>query len=315
MKRKLFKTPKFILGTLLGTFGLFASISTVQAASSITATDDSTACVQRTGGGHASTIMFFGDNIKNIVATTNEFQRQGGTPISQPTDLIFDVWKSNGTIQGSCIGQIVVHIDGGTNERVEIIVEDYLTTPNNGTGVLVRTGNLDARKKLDAYIQTGSATGPRRIIWNNFTGIPNKSRLMSGLRMTSGQHLAIYFTGQNDRKAEANIQAFTNAGKFVGVATQTIGSHSSVITDDVMSLSYKDLDGKAVDAADLPKDGEGYLRILGRVDDEIEASCMILYSKAKPGVANGAWDNGKLASTTISFARRNGDNDPLTLGE
>jgi len=301
---------KIILVSLM----LLGGFSTVHAASSITATDDATACVPRTGSGHASTIMFFGSEIKNIVATTNEFQRKGGAAISQPTDLAFDVWKSNGTGKGTCIGHIEVHIDGGTNERAELIIEDYLSTPSSGTGVLVRTGNLDARSKLDAYIQTEKA-GKRRIIWNNFTGIPNNSRLMSGLRMTSGQHLAIYFTGQEDRQAEANIQAFTNAGKFVGVATQTIGSHSSVITDDVMSLSYKDLEGKAVPASALPKDGEGYLRILGRVDDEIEASCMILYSKAKPGVAGGAWDNGKLASTTISFARRNGDNDPLMLGE
>lgn len=311
MKKIQFKISKVVLGSLVL---LGSSISTVYAASSITATDDSTACVPRTGSGHASTIMFFGSEIKNIVATTNEFQRKDGTAISQPTDLSFDVWKSNGADKGACIGHIDVHIDGGTNERVELIIEDYLSTPSSGTGVLVRTGNMDARKKLDAYIQTDKA-GKRRIIWNNFTGIPNTSRLMSGLRMTSGQHLAIYFTGQDDRQAEANIQAFTNAGKFIGVAKQTIGSHSSVITDDVMSLSYKDLDGKAVPASALPKDGEGYLRILGRADDETEASCMILYTKAMPGVAMGAWNNTKLASTTISFARRNGGNDPLALGE
>ncbi len=314
MKNVHFKMPKFILGTLLGITCLMGNISTLHATSSVTATDDPTVCVPRTGSGHASTIMFFGTNIKNIVATTNEFQRKGGSAISQRTHLSFDVWKSNGTGKGTCIGQILVHIDGGTNERIEVAIEDYLTTPTTGTGVLVRTGELDVRKKIDAYIQTEKG-GKRRIIWNNFTGIPNKSRLMSGLRFTSGQHLAIYFTGQDDRQAEANIQVFSNAGKFVGVATQKIGSHSSVVTDDVMSLAYKDLDGKAVDAAKLPKDGEGYLRILGRVNDEIEASCMILYSKAKPGVANGAWDNGKLASSTISFARRNGNNDPLAIGE
>lgn len=314
MKKLIHKAFPRIMGTLLASFALIASISSVQAASTITATDNETACVPRTGSGHASTIMFFGSGIKNIIATTNEFQRQGGAAISQPTDLTFDVWKSNGTEKGTCIGQIVVKIDGGTNERAEIIVEEHLTTPASGYGVLVRTGQLDARSKLDAYIQTESE-GKRRIIWNNFTGIPNNSRLMSGLRMASGQHLAIYFTGQDDRQAEANIQAFSNNGTFIGVATQSIGSHSSVITDDVMSLDYKDLDGNPVDASKLPKDGEGYLRILGRVDDEIEASCMILYSKAQPGVANGAWDNSKLASTTISFARRNGNNDPLTLGE
>jgi hypothetical protein len=133
--------------------------------------------------------------------------------------------------------------------------------------------------------------------------------------MISGQHLAIYFTGQNDRQAEANIQAYTNAGKFIGVATQAIGSYSSIITDDVMSLNYKDLDGKDIDKSMLPKDGKGYLRIVGLATDETEASCMILYTKAKPDVAGGAWDNSKLASTTISYARRNGGNDPLQVGE
>ncbi len=297
----------FLLGML------FASISVAQAAVTITATENN--CTARTGSGHASTIMFFGSGIKNIVATTNEFQLKDGAAISQPTNVRFDVWKSNGAGEGECVGNILVQIDGGTNERAEVIVEDLLSnTPTSGSGVLVRTGDLDARKKMDAYVQTESA-GKRRIIWNNFTGIPNTSRLMSGLRFASGQHLAIYFTGQNDRQAEANIQVFTNAGQFIGVAQQTIGSHSSVITDDVMSLSYKDLEGKAVPASALPKDGEGYLRILGRVDDEIEASCMILYTKAVPGVATGAWDNSKLASTTLSFARRNGGNDPLDLGE
>lgn len=303
-----------VIPLIIGTLGLLGGISTSQAAATITADDDATACVPRTGSGHASTIMFFGSDVKNIVATTNEFQRQGGTAVGQDTNLSFDVWSSNGTEQGTCIGQITVQIDAGTNERAEVIIEDYLSTPSSGTGVLVRTGQLDARSKLDAYVQTESG-GKRRIIWNNFTGIPNTSRLMSGLRMTSGQHLAIYFTGQDDRQAEANIQAFSNKGEFIGVATQQIGSHSSVITDDVMSLSYKDLDGNDVPASALPKDGEGYLRILGRVDDEIEASCMIVYTKAEPGVASGAWDNSKLASATISFARRNGGNDPLDLGE
>ena len=187
----------------------------------------------------------------NVIATNNEFQRQEGVPISKDTNLTFDVWQSNGTAEGTCVGNILVTIDGGGNQRAEIVLED---------------------------------------------------------------HLAIYYTG-GTAEATAKIQLYDNAGKFIGVATELIGQNSSVVTDDVLTLSYKDLDGNSIAASTIPKEGGGYLRILGLDDDETEASCMILYTKAKPDVAGGAWDNIKLASTTITFARRNGGNDPLGLAE
>ncbi len=291
-----------------------AGFTNAQAAVSITGTNGT--CTPRSGSGHASTIMFFDSTVKNVVATNNEFQRAqagGDDPISRATNLTFDVWQSNGTTEGTCVGNIVVTIDAATNERAEIVVEDHLTTPTSGSGVLVRTGQTDVRGKIDTYVETNDGAS-RRIIWNNFTGIPNASRLMSGLRFAAGQHLAIYYTGST-ATAEAKIQLFDNAGNFIGVADEIIGKHSSIITDDVLSLAYKDLQGNAIAADKIPKDGEGYLRILGQDDDETEASCMIIYTKAKPDEANGAWDNTKLASTTITFARRNGGNDPLTLGE
>lgn len=290
---------------------LLAGFSAVQAATTITGTDG--VCTSRAGAGHASTVTFFGSSIRNVIATNNEFQRQEGVPISKDTNLTFDVWQSNGTAEGTCVGNILVTIDGGSNQRAEIVLEEHLTTPTAGTGVMVRTGSLDARSKIDTYVETDT-DGTRRIIWNNFTGIPNASRLMSGMRFAAGQHLAIYYTG-GTAEATAKIQLYDNAGKFIGVATELIGQNSSVVTDDVLTLSYKDLDGNSIAASTIPKEGGGYLRILGLDDDETEASCMILYTKAKPDVAGGAWDNIKLASTTITFARRNGGNDPLGLAE
>ena len=284
--------------------------------SSVKITANPGVCTPRTGGAHATTMMFFGSDIKNIIATTNELQKQAGAAVSQDTDVTFDVWQSNGENAGSCIGSVDVHIDGGTNERAEVVFEDLLTTPVSGQGVLIRTGQLDVRKKFDSYVQvTDPGTGERQIIWNNFTGMPNASRLMSTMRFVSGQRLAIYYTGLAGTQAEANIQIFKNDGSFVGVATQTIGVHSVVVTDDVRSLVYKDLTGAVVAPASLPADGEGYLKVAGLNALETEASCMVVYSEATPDVSDGAWDNRKLATATFTFARRNGGNDPLGLGE
>jgi len=122
---------------------ILAGFSSVQAAVTITGTNGT--CTSRAGPGHASTIMFFESGIKNVVATNNEFQRNidvtdgGDNPIARDTDLTFDVWQSNGTAEGTCVGNISVTIDAATNERAEIVVEDHLTTPTSGTGVLVRT--------------------------------------------------------------------------------------------------------------------------------------------------------------------------------
>lgn len=291
--------------------GSSSLVDTPADAGSVKVTAKKGECISRSGGSHAATIIFFGNGIKNIIATTNEVQKQNGTVVKQDTDITFDVWKANGANEGGCLGNIKVHIDGGTNDRAQIAIEDYLDTPASGQGVMVRTGTLDIRKKFDNYVDISDNSG-RSMIWNNFTGMPNKSRLMSAMRFVSGQHLAIYFTGGGDT-AEANIQVFKNDGTYVGVAKQLIGKNSSVVTDDVRSLAYIDANGDAVTS--LPADGEGYLKILGSTDSETEASCMVLYSEATPNATGGAWSNAKLAQSTLTFARRNGDNDPLALTE
>jgi len=289
---------------------LFIGVTSVQAAVTITGTDGS--CTSRSDTKHASTVMFFGSDIQNVVATNNEFQKAqagGDDPISKDTNMTLDVWS-----EGACVGNIVVTIDAATNERAVVIIEDHLNTPSSGVGVLVRTGQLDVRSKIDAYIDTGTMSGNRRIIWNNFTGIPNNSRLMSGMRVAAGQHLAAYYTGA-DATATAQIQMYDNHGNFIGVTDQIIPRHSAIITADVLSLSYKDLNGNMIDASKIPKDGEAYLRIRGNMTEAIGASCMILFTKAKPDVAGMVWSNDKLETTTITYARRNGNNDPLALGE
>lgn len=268
-------------------------------------------CTSRSGSSHAATIMFFDTGVKNVIATSNEVQKQNGVPVSQDTDITFDVWKANGPNEGECLGNITVHIDGGTNERAQVAIEDYLDTPDSGQGVMVRTGQLDARSKFDTYVDINEPDG-RSMIWNNFTGMPNTSRLMSSMRFVSGQHLAIYFTGDG-AVAEANIQLFKDDGTYVGVAKQQIGKNSAVVTDDVRSLTYIDTNGATV--TNLPADGEAYLKILGSTDSETEASCMVLYSEATPNAVGGAWSNSKLTQSTLTFARRNGGNDPLALTE
>lgn len=266
-------------------------------------------CTPRSGGSHAATIMFFGSGIKNVIATSNEFQKKDGVAIMQDTDITFDVWEAKGASEGKCLGNVTVHIDGGTNDRAQVAIEDYLDTPASGQGVLVRTGQLDVRKKFDNYVDITEADG-RSMIWNNFTGMPNTSRLMSSMRFVAGQHLAIYYTGASGT-AEANIQLFKDDGTYVGVAKQQIGKNSAVITNDVRSLTYLDASGAMVTS--LPNDGEAYLKILGSGDNETEASCMVLYSEATPNATGGAWSNAKLPQSTLTFARRNGGNDPLSL--
>ncbi|MEE9342200.1 MAG: hypothetical protein V3V12_01040 [Gammaproteobacteria bacterium] len=299
--------------------GVFLSLVSAgsMAATQITAHEG--VCTNRAGVGHATTVLFFNNKVKNIIATTNELQRVGGVEVSQDTDLTFDVWKSRGTQPGVCIGSIDVHIDGGTNERAEVVIDDLLNTPNWGQGIVVRTGQLDKRKKIDVYVDwnTGGRHNRRQIIWNNFTGMPNPSREMSTMRFVSGQHLAIYFSGHDaDLQATAKIQAFRNDGTFVGVATEIIGQDSVIVTKNTRSLNYVDLYGNPVAKSMLPKDGEGYLKVIGISDTETEAACMVLYSKARPNSSfPGGWHNALLKNTTITFARRNASNDPLEIGE
>jgi len=275
-------------------------------------------CTSRSGTSHAASILFFGNTLKNTIATSNEVQKQSGTLVSQDTDVTFDVWQSNGLSEGTCIGNITVHIDGGSNARAQISIEDYLPTPTSGQGVLVRSGQLDLRKKMDSYVDVVDATtGERQMVWSNFTGLPNKSRVMSAMRFVSGQHLAIYFTGttSNNSTAKALIQLFKNDGTYLGVATQQIGKNSAVVTDDTRSLLYIGAGGIPLTAAQLPSDGGGYLKILGANEGDTEASCLIIYTEAAPSVANGAWSNDKLAQATLTFARRNKNNDVLNPSE
>ncbi len=275
-------------------------------------------CTSRSGSSHAASILFFGNNIKNTIATSNEVQKVGGALVSQDTDVTFDVWKSNGLSEGECIGNITVHIDGGTNQRAQVSIEDYLPTPTSGNGVLVRSGQLDLRKKIDSYVDvTDATTGERQMVWSNFTGLPNKSRVMSAMRFVSGQHLAIYFTGttSNNTTAKALIQLFKNDGTYVGVATQQIGKNSAVITDDTRSLLFIGTGGVPLAASQLPADGEGFLKILGANEGDTEASCLIVYTEAAPNVANAAWSNDKLAQATLTFARRNHNNAVLNPSE
>lgn len=295
----------------LGFAGAAQAQTTVQAHEGV--------CTNRSGSPHATTVLFFGRSIRNVIATTNERQRVGGVEVSQDTDLTFDIWKSNAEAPGECLGSVDVHIDGGTNERVEVAIEDLLPTPWKGQGIVVRTGQLDARSKFDIYVDLLHGWGHakrRQTIWNNFTGMPNNSRLMSTMRFGAGQHLAIYFSGQEDGQANAKIQVFRNDGTFVGVADQKIGEGSVVVTDSTRSLDYRDFFGNPVPASDLPKDGEGYLKVLGVAASEIEASCVVVYTRARvDSGAPQAWHNGLLLDATITFARRNANNDPLPVGE
>ncbi|MEE9493138.1 MAG: hypothetical protein V3W04_07145 [Gammaproteobacteria bacterium] len=307
------RSLSLLTGALLGV----ASFGNAWAAAQITAHDG--VCTNRSGGGHATTVLFFNKKVKNVIATTNEVQRIAGATVSQDTDLTFDVWRSKKQQPGECIGSIDVHIDGGTNERAEVVIEDLLNTPHWGQGIVVRTGQLDKRSKIDIYVDrfTGrKGHKQRQLVWNNFTGMPNPSREMSTMRFVAGQHLAIYFSGQDDHQATAKIQVFKNDGTFVGVATEKIGEGSVVVTNNTRSLDYVDLAGNPVAKSMLPDDGEGYLKVIGVSDTETEAACMVLFSKSRPNSNYpSSWYNGKLANTTITFARRNASNDPLNLGE
>ncbi|RLA58243.1 MAG: hypothetical protein DRQ78_12375 [Epsilonproteobacteria bacterium] len=274
-------------------------------------------CTSRSGTSHAASILFFGENIKNTIATSNEVQKSGGELISQDTDVTFDVWESNGIFEGTCVGNITIHIDGGTNERAQVSLEDYLPTPTSGQGVLVRSGQLDLRKKMDSYVDVTNDAGERQMIWSNFTGLPNASRVMSAMRFVSGQHLAIYFTGttSNNTTALALIQLFRNDGTYVGVATQNIGKHSAVVTDAVRNLTFIGTTGLPLDTADLPADGEGFLKILGSNEGDTEASCLVVYTESVPNAVNAAWSNDKLPTATLTYARRNNNNAVLNPSE
>ena len=288
------------------------------AAVTVTGTDG--VCTSRSGTGHAAAIVFFGDDIRNVISTNNEYQEQGGVPIAgSMTNVTFDVWSGNGAAEGTCVGNVNIQITAGTNEAAQISLEDHLTTPNSGSGVMVRTGSLDARKKIDIYVDviSGKKSDTRQVVWNNFVGMPNTSRLMSSMRFGSGEHLAFMYTGPTGTQAHPEVQIFDNAGNFVGVNSDiAVGPNSTFISNNVRSLGYKDLYGNPIDDADLPDDGDSYLKVLGLDDDETEASCMVVYTKAEvDSNKTKSWDNKHLKTGTLTYARRNGGNDPLVIGQ
>jgi hypothetical protein len=303
---------------------VFALSSTV-AVSAVTVTGTDGVCTTRSGTSHKAAIVFFGKKIRNVISTNNEYQEQGGQPIAgSMTNVTFDVWSGNDGSPGTCIGNVNIQITAGTNEAAQIALEDYLDTPDGGSGVMIRTGSLDARGKIDIYVDLVSGkyhhskhSSKRQVIWNNFVGMPNASRLMSSMRFGSGEHLAFMYTGPAGTEAHPEIQIFDNAGNFIGVNSDVVvGSNSTFITDNVRSLGYKDLYGNPIDKSDIPADGDSYLKVLGLDDDETEASCMVLYTKAKTNSnKKNAWKNKKLKSATLTYARRNGGNDPLAIGQ
>ena len=65
-------------------------------------------CTSRAGSGHATTTLFFGKDIRNVIATNNEFQTKDGEPVGSDTNLTFDIWESQGSGPGACIGNINV---------------------------------------------------------------------------------------------------------------------------------------------------------------------------------------------------------------
>jgi hypothetical protein len=137
------------------------------------------------------------------------------------------------------------------------------------------------------------------------------------MRFGSGEHLAFMYTGPAGTEAHPEIQIFDNAGNFVGVNSDVVvGPNSTFITDNVRSLGYKDIYGNPIPASAIPADGESYLKVLGLDDDETEASCMVVYTRAKIGSNRStSWKNKKLKTSTLTYARRNGGNDPLVIGQ
>jgi hypothetical protein len=286
----------------------------------VTVTGTDGVCTSRSGTSHKAAIVFFGDKIRNVISTNNEYQEQGGLPIAgSMTDVTFDIWSGNDGSAGTCIGNVNIKISAGTNEAAQIALEDYLDTPDGGSGVMVRTGSLDARGKIDIYVDvlSGKHGHRRQVVWNNFVGMPNTSRVMSSMRFGSGEHLAFMYTGPAGTEAHPEIQIFDNAGNFVGVNSDVVvGPNSTFITDNVRSLGYKDIYGNPIPASAIPADGESYLKVLGLDDDETEASCMVVYTRAKIGSNRStSWKNKKLKTSTLTYARRNGGNDPLVIGQ
>jgi hypothetical protein len=291
---------------------------------------------QSTTGGHAHATAFFNrKTMKNIVSTNNEFQSVGGTPSSQDTNLRLDIWKGNYKIvgynnkasdvvslPGTCIGHIEVHIPGGTNQSAQFAIEDYLKTPKYGQGVIVRTGQLDVRKKFDIFVDIKKRYGQRQIVWNNFVGMPNPSGEMSMMRFERGQHFSCVNSGET--QGTLQFQVFDVDGDFIGVTDGCDSAPKSVhVTPDVTTLDYSDLSGNPVDVSSAI--GRGFIKMSGRPNaDNGGAASPFTSAVALYATTSTRWPswnpywldkNYKLSKSTITFARRNAGNDTLNLGE
>ena len=291
---------------------------------------------QSTTGGHAHATAFFNKRtMKNIVTTNNEFQSVGGTPTSQDTNLRLDIWKGNYKIvgynnkaldvvslPGTCIGHIEVHIPGGTNQSAQFAIEDYLKTPKYGQGVIVRTGQLDVRKKFDIFVDIKKRYRQRQIVWNNFVGMPNPSGEMSMMRFERGQHFSCVNSGET--QGTLQFQVFDVDGDFMGVTDGCDSAPKSVhVTPDVTTLDYSDLNGNPVDVSSAI--GRGFIKMSGRPNAgnggaaSPFTSAVALYATTSTRWPswNPYWldKNYKLGKSTITFARRNAGNDTLNLGE
>ena len=309
------KYTSFLFGiTTLLAFALL----TASASDAATSINKNPACKERKfAEKHAVATLFFGPNIRNIIATSNEYQEKDSFPFAgEATDLHFDVYHANGVEAGACLGSIQVKVDANSNERVEFAVEDFIApVAGEGVGLLVRRGTLDVRKKFDIYLDIMDGQ-IRRIVWNKFAGLPNSSREMSPMRFVAGQHLLINYSGADPEGAEALIQVFKNDGTFVGVAREKVGPHSVMVTDSVRTLLYKDLLGNVINPSMLPADGEGYIKILGMGDPESERATLNLYKAAIPNSTEGRkFKHSDLMAATITWSRRNADLGALPLGK
>lgn len=291
---------------------------------------------QSTTDGHAHATAFFNKKLmKNVIATNNEFQSVGGVATSRDTNLRLDIWKSNYKIvsdgnnpdsvvslPGTCIGHIAVHIPGGSNQGAQFAIEDYLDTPRKGQGVIVRTGHLDVRSKFDIFVDLKMKSGYRKIVWNNFVGMPNPSGEMSMMRFERGQHFSCVNSGET--QGTLQFQVFDVNGDFLGVTDGCDSAPKSVhVTPDVTTLKYFDLNGNRVNVKSAI--GRGIVKMSGRPNAENGGaaspftSAVAIYKtahkKRAPWFKYWTDKNLQLYSSTITFARRNAGNDTLDIGQ
>lgn len=290
---------------------------------------------QSTTGSHAHATAFFNRRMKNVISTNNEFQSVGGTPASQDTNLRLDIWKGNYkfvdygnsasdvvSLPGTCIGHILVHIPGGSNQSAQFAIEDYLQTPKSGQGVIVRTGQLDVRKKFDIYVDIKKGYSRRQIVWNNFVGMPNPIGEMSMMRFERGQHFSCVNSGET--QGTLQFQVFDVDGDFMGVTEGCDSAPKSVhVTPDVTTLDYFDLNGNPVDVSSAI--GRGFIKMTGRpnagnggtASPFTSAVALYVTTSTRWPAWNPYWfdKNYKLGKSTITFARRNAGNDTLNLGQ